>query len=422
VVQSTGGGGGQGSSGSSGSSGGSSGGQGGGGHSSAYTSSLTTGNGFDPWQELQAGLTTLVFGEPMLDANQGAQGPQSAPSSKAYSRGGKSLLIHPDAGLVVVSADPYTHGRVEKYLFELRRRGRRQVLLEAKIVEVTLGTDSQIGVDWNGLLTPGGASGWIGTDIRGSLQTGETLNDNVASASQGLAKLVIQNARVTATLSALAREGKLQVLSAPRISTLNNQKAILRVVREEAFFLQNSQVTPGGGFGAPIATVQITPVVVPVGIVLDIQPQIGDDGGITLAVNPSVSEIATVRSLTVNGGLGSGSGGASASLPVVDRRDLDAVVRMRSGETLVLAGIIRAKESEDDRGVPWLRKVPGLGQLFTKREKQKVHTELAIFITATLVEDPEQVSFQRESAESRLRSAGARLQPEPKKASSIKDP
>lgn len=423
VVQAAGqgGGGGGGASGGGGGTSGGGGGQGGG-HSSAYTSTLTTGNAFDPWQELQAGLTTLVFGEPSLDPSSSQGGQPTAPSSRAFARGGKSLLIQPDAGLVVVSADPYTQNRVEKYLAEIQRRNRRQVLLEARIVEVTLGNDSQIGVDWNGLLTPGGASGWIGTDVRGTFQTGDTLNDNVAAASQGLAKLVIQNARVTATLSALAREGRLQVLSSPRISTLNNQKAILRVVREEAFFLQNSQVTPGGSFGAPIATVQITPVVVPVGIVLDIQPQVGDDGAITLAVNPSVSEIVTVRSLTVNGGFSGGSGGASATLPVVDRRDLDTVVRMRTGETLVLAGIIRVKEAEDDRGVPWLRKIPGLGQLFSKREKQKVHTELAIFITPTLLEEPAQVALQRDRTEQRLRVSGVPLQPEPKQGSTIKDP
>jgi MSHA biogenesis protein MshL len=235
-----------------------------------------------------------------------------------------------------------------------------------------------------------------------------------------LAKLVVQNARLTATLSALAREGRLQVLSAPRISTLNNQKAILRVVREEAFFLQNSQTTGTGGLGGFSTTINITPMVVPVGIVLDILPQIGDDNFVTLAVNPSISEIVTVRSLVIQGT--GASGGASATLPVVDRRDLDAVVRLKSGETLVLAGIIRNKEGVDDRGVPWLRKIPFLGNLFTKKEKLKSHTELAIFITPTLVEDSEQMATQRDSSEKRLEKAGADLHPEPKPASSIKEP
>ncbi|OQA36716.1 MAG: Type II secretion system protein D precursor [Acidobacteria bacterium ADurb.Bin340] len=429
LIQATGGGGGgtSGGSGGGGMSGGMSGGSGmgagggQGGSSSSYTSTLTTSNGFDPWEELRAGLTTLIFGEAMGGeaASSAAQGQAGGPQPLSFAKDGRTLVIHPESGLVVVGAEPGTQKRVETYLEELRRRNSRQVLLEARIVEVTLGTDSQIGVDWNGLLREGGASGGQGTDWRGTLTTGET-NNPAVSASEGIMRLVVQNARLTATLSALAREGRLQVLSAPRLSTLNNQKAILRVVREEAFFLQNSQTTGTGGVGGFSTSVNITPMVVPVGIVLDILPQVSSDGTVTLAVNPSVSEIVTVRTLTIAGS--GASGGASASLPVVDRRDLDTVVRLRSGETLVLAGIIRAKASEDDRGVPWLRKVPFLGNLFSKREKAKTHTELAIFITPTLVEDSQQIREQQTRTEERLGQAGAELKPEPRAASTIKEP
>ena len=419
LIQSTGGG----SGGSSGGSGGDSGGGGaqGSGSSSAYTSSLNTGNGFDPWEEIRSGLTTLVFGESISgESSPAAGGGVAGPSSLSFARNGKTLMIHPDSGLVVVGADPGTQKRVESYLTELRRRNRRQVLLEARIVEVTLGNDSQIGVDWNGLLSAGAASGGTGTDIRGTFTTGGTNNMNLDAATEGLAKLVVQNARIAATLSALAREGRLQVLSSPRISTLNNQKAILRVVREEAFFLQNSQTTGTGGVGGFSTTINITPMVVPVGIVLDILPQIADDNTVTLSVNPSISEIVAIRSLVVQGQ--GNSGGASATMPVVDRRDLDAVVRLKSGETLVLAGIIRTKESVDDRGVPWIRKIPLLGNLFTKKEKSKTHTELAIFITPTLIDDSAQIAVQRDTSEKRLEKAGANLQPEAQTTSSIKEP
>ena len=420
LIQSTSGGSGGGQAGG-GSGSGSGGGQGSG-SSSAYTSTLKTGNGFDPWEEIRSGLTTLVFGEALgaeAATESGGEG-LKGPASLAFSRGGKTLMIHPDSGLVVVGADPGTQKRVESYLQELRRRNRRQVVLEARIVEVTLNNDSQIGVDWNSVLSKGAASGGSGTDILGSFATGATNNASVDASTQGLAKLVVQNARISATLSALASEGRLQVLSAPRISTLNNQKAILRVVREEAYFLQNSQTTGTGGVGGFSTTVNITPMVVPVGIVLDILPQISDDDTVTLAVNPSISEIVTVRSLVIQGA--GNSGGASATLPVVDRRDLDAVVRLKSGETLVLAGIIRSRDGVDDRGVPWIRKIPLLGNLFTKKEKAKSTTELAIFITPTLIEDSEQIAAQRESSEKRLEKAGANLHPEPKANSSIKEP
>jgi len=393
----------------------------GGGNTSAYTSSVTVGNGSDPWQELEMGLGTLVFGRPPENANQnpqsgsGSGGGIAGPSSRGYSQDGKSLVIHPDSGLIVLSADPATHQRVESYLKEIKRRNSRQVLLEARIVEVSLGKDSQIGVDWNAILQKGAIAGGAGTDIRGLFGSAVTADPT----SDGAARFIVRGASVQAALSALAHDGRLEVLSAPRISTLNNQKAILRVVREDAYFLQSSQVTPGGTSGN-IATVQITPMVVPVGIILDILPQIGEDGTITLAVNPSVSEVVAVRSFKVDGGGASNS--ASATLPVVDRRDLDTVVRIKSGETLVLAGIIRAKETFDDTGVPWVRKIPFLGSLFTKRDKVKSHTELAIFITPTLVEDSDQILTQRRTTETRLEKAGADLKPEPKKEVSLKEP
>lgn len=387
-------------SGSSGSSGGS-----GGTNSSAYTSSLKSASAYDPWQEIRTGLTTLVFGAPAAPATAAsAAGAVAAPTPESYAKDGKTLVIQPASGLVIVGADPTTQRRVEQYLDEFRRRASRQVLLEAKIVEVTLGADSQVGVDWSSILAKGAASGGTGTDVSTTFTTGTTLNTNVA-ASQGLFQFVVQNARLSATLSALATDGKLNVLSSPRISTLNNEKAILRVVREEAYFLQNTQIVPSGLGTPPIVTTTITPLIVPVGIILDIQPQIGDDGEITLSVNPSVSEVVGVNSLTLPQ--------ASATLPVVDRRDLDTVVKLRSGQTLVLAGIIKTRENNTDRGVPWLRRIPLLGNLFTKKEKSKTHTELAIFITPTLIENPDQMTQIRSGMEQRLKDSGADLDPKP---------
>ena len=383
------------------------------GQHSAYTSSLASGSSSDPWAELQGGLTTIIFGEPLESgAPSSGSGAPQGPTSHAFSRDGKILLIQPHAGMVALTADPYTQRRVEAYLTEARRRYRRQVLLEARIVEVTLGKDSQIGMDWNRAFLLSGTMaglGASGTTAGATFLSGQTLNSNVTK-DNGLFQLVVDNQRVNAVLSALASDNKLQVLSSPRISTLNNQKAILRVVREEAYFLQTSQATPSGGLGGAIITTNITPLVVPVGIVLDILPQVGDDGFITLAVNPSVSEVVTVRSLTVES---AGGGGASATLPVVDRRDLDTVVRMRTGETLVLAGIIKAKEGEDDRGIPFLKNLPWIGNLFTKKEKSKLRTELAIFITPTLIESPEQVQTLQKSTEESLGKNGSTLTARP---------
>jgi len=400
-------GGGSGSGGGQGSSGGS-------GASSAYLSSLTTGNGTDAWAELQVGLKALIFGDAPPEAQSSHDAGAAAaglggPTSVAYHQGARSLIINPGSGVVAVAADPGIQQKVVRFLDETQRRSRRQVLLEARIVEVTLDRDSQMGVDWNSMLSPQGAS----PVFNGAFATGATGNAAVGSA-QGLFTLSVANARVSATLTALARDKRLKVLSSPRLTALNNQKAILRVVQEKAYFLSTSQTSGAGSLAGATTTVNVTPVVVPVGIVLDIQPQIADDGSITLAVNPSVSEVADVASFTTPG--------ASASLPEVDRRDLDTVVRIQSGETLVLAGIIKTSESADNRGVPWLSRVPVLGALFRKDEKSRTRTELAIFITPTLMDDPRQLESQREAAEQRLKDAGGDPKPPAKDVRPLSEP
>jgi general secretion pathway protein D len=128
-------------------------------------------------------------------------------------------------------------------------------------------------------------------------------------------------------------------------------------------------------------------------------------------VNPSISEVAQERTFTQpnpGGGLG---GATTTTLPVVDRRDLDTVVRIRSGETLVLAGIIRTRETVNNAGVPWLRQVPLLGSLFSRKTRSLARTELAIFISPTLMEDSSQIGTARDNTERRLDSAGAPVRP-----------
>jgi len=177
-------------------------------------------------------------------------------------------------------------------------------------------------------------------------------------------------------------------------------------VQEQAYFLTSSTTSGAGSLAGATTSVNITPLVVPVGIVLDIQPQIGDDGSITLAVNPSVSSVVSISTDTIYA-QGSATPLASANLPVVNRRDLDTVVRIQSGETLVLAGIIQNSESVDHSGVPWLKDIPFIGSLFKKDEKSKSRTELAIFITPTLLEDSQEIAANRAEAEKRLKDVGA---------------
>ena len=368
-------------------------------NSSAYTSTVQVGVGNDPWAELENGLMLLIFGK-TADRPTASSANSNLPASRGYSGDGKSVLIQPGSGVVMVQGGPAIQKRVEAFLKETQQRSQRQVQLEARIVEVQLGNDSQMGVNWNNLLST--------SQTRSSFATGATTNPNLPP-NAGLLTLVAQAGRVQAVLTALASDNRIKVLSSPRLSTLNNQKAILRVVTEQPFFTLTGQITPGGTGSAPIVTQSVETTIVPSGIILDIQPQIGDDGYITLAVNPSVSTVVstTLEPAVLN------TNQPAGSAPVVNRRDLDAIVRVKSGETLVLAGIIQTNENDTNRGVPWLRNVPILGKLFAKDEKSKSRSELAIFITPTLMEDSDQISIANMESQRRLKEAEAPLNPPP---------
>jgi type II secretory pathway component GspD/PulD (secretin) len=220
-----------------------------------------------------------------------------------------------------------------------------------------------------------------------SLNTGNVTNQNV-NPSMGQAQYSISNGRVGAVIDALSRQGQLRVLSSPHISTMNNQKAVIRVVREEVFFTQTSLVSQS--VGPTVTSENVQNQIVPIGVVLDIIPQIASDGEITLSINPSISELVEVRTFSSNGG------NAVSTQPVIDRRDLDTVAKVHTGETILIAGILKERKSEDQRGFPLLMHIPLLGNAFRRTEESTARTELVIFITPTLIDKKSMAAITEE--------------------------
>jgi type II secretory pathway component GspD/PulD (secretin) len=188
----------------------------------------------------------------------------------------------------------------------------------------------------------------------------------------------------------VARDHDVRVVSSPRITTLNNQKAIVRVVTEEVFF--EAQVEPvivtNQGVTQPV--VNYTPRVIPVGVVLDVTPQVGGDGIITLNVHPTISNILRIEE----------SPNEDTS-PVISVRELDTVGKVQNGETLVIAGLLREGTIETSSGVPLLKDVPLLGMLFGKHSRQKVDIELVMMLTPVIL-NPENTRQIARDAEKRL--------------------
>jgi MSHA type pilus biogenesis protein MshL len=352
--------------------------------STAYTSAI--------WMDLRLGLESLIFQG--LDARASNRPEESGPITSAHQdAAGRRLLINPQAGVIMIHAETDALEEAARYIEAVENSAQRQVLIEARVVEVTLSKDHQLGVNWSAILNPTSKFSGLLSNSLGvtkpsiSLNTGNVTNQNV-NPSMGQAQYSISNGRVGAVIDALSRQGQLRVLSSPHISTMNNQKAVIRVVREEVFFTQTSLVSQS--VGPTVTSENVQNQIVPIGVVLDIIPQIASDGEITLSINPSISELVEVRTFSSNGG------NAVSTQPVIDRRDLDTVAKVHTGETILIAGILKERKSEDQRGFPLLMHIPLLGNAFRRTEESTARTELVIFITPTLIDKKSMAAITEE--------------------------
>jgi MSHA biogenesis protein MshL len=274
-------------------------------------------------------------------------------------RDGRILVINSMAGVIQVTAEWRRVRNVEGLLERMTESLKRQVAIEVKILEVTLSETDRSGIDWSSI---------TGGDVDASLSTVEGLNNPAFS-------FVINGDRLTGLLEAISVQGTVKEVSTPRITTLNNQKAIVRVVTEEVFFVAQVEpalVTNGPGTN-PV--VEYQPQMIPVGLVLDVTPQIGQDSVITLNVHPTISNIVG-EEISPNGDMA----------PVISVRELDTVGRISNGKTLVIAGLISEGFRDKSSGVPLLKDIPLLGYLFKRSIREKTSTELVMLLTPVILD------------------------------------
>ncbi len=377
-----GGGGGSGSTGGAtggGTSGGSSGGSGGGGGQNQSSNEITTEYENSIWNTFIDSLKVLVFGSMQIETgtDSGAGGSSEKIKSFAYAdESGKKLLISPETGIVVVTAYENEVDKVAEFIEKYEGSSQRQVWIEARIIEVNLDKAYQMGIDWGAVTDTESYHGVLGSKrsllMPGLAFTpGNVETQSLGESNAGAFQFAVSNNLIDVMLDAISRQGNLKVLASPRISTLNNEKAVIRVVREEAFFNLQTQISQGIGGNVAAPTINVS--VIPVGIIMDIVPQISGDGEILLSVNPDISELLEVRRFEVEGAL--------ATQPVIDRRSIDTTAKLKHGQSLVIAGIIKERKNQVLKGVPFLHKLPLLGNLFRRTEQQLSKTELVIFIT-----------------------------------------
>lgn len=320
-------------------------------------------------------------------------GMSSSLNSMVGKENGKEVVINPQSGLVFVRAMPSEMREVEAYLKKTERVVGRQVMLEAKIIEVVLTQGAQAGINWAALDGAGKHQFSVGgnlTQIDGatrSLVSGTTLGGGsglLSASGGGVMNMAFSNGNFAALMSFLETQGDIHVLSTPRVATLNNQKAVLKVGTDE-FFVTNvstTTTTTGTGAGTTTPTINVQPFFS--GIALDVTPQIDEAGLVTLHVHPSVSEVSEKAKNINLGALG------NYSLPLASSNinEADSMVRVNDGQIVAIGGLMRSASVNSDSKVPGLGDVPAAGSLFKQTSKSARKSELVILIKPTVISAP----------------------------------
>ncbi len=312
---------------------------------------------------------------------------QQAVSRLIGSGDGQSVVVTPQASVITVRAYPDEIREVRQFLGVSQQRMQRQVILETKILEVTLSDGYQQGINWSKMFTSSGgtqyqiSSGAITKDDNGNILT-QTLPglSSIGSLLGGQSNMVVSGGSFEAVLSFMSTQGDLNVLSSPRVTAANNQKAVIKVGSDEYYVTAMSSVAGSGDSANVAPEVTLTPFFS--GISLDVTPQIDDDGNVFLHVHPAVIEVETdVKNLKLGGNF------SDVSLPLAKSsiRESDSVIRARDGDVVVIGGLMKSNTIDRVSKVPFLGDIPALGHLFRNTNKLTQKTELVILLKPTVV-------------------------------------
>jgi MSHA biogenesis protein MshL len=315
----------------------------------------------------------------------------TAAKPAAGTAGGASsgVIGNRESGVLVVRATSHQHERVQEFLDSVLANVRRQVLIEATVAEVQLNNEYQRGIDWQRLRTgatttgrPGFGTGQSGVEFN-QLSTGTPASISTTAFLLGGA-VVSQNLNVAIKL--LESFGDVRVLSSPKISVLNNQTALLRVTRDIVYFTvtpSSTPVTVTGGAGGIVVppSFTTTPNVAAEGFMMSVLPQINDADTIMINVRP------TIRRKVDDANDPNPALLSPNLIPVFETREFDSLLRIQSGQTAVLGGLMQDSVENVEDTIPLINRIPFFGKLFAQERKVTRKTELVIFLRATVIRD-----------------------------------
>jgi MSHA biogenesis protein MshL len=280
------------------------------------------------------------------------------------------IIFNKMAGIVFVTDYPRNLDQIGFFLETIQNAVHRQVVIEAKVIEVRLDDTSQFGVNWTAV-------------------AGKALKLEQPFASTGGFQITFTSGEMNAIINALATESNVNVLSSPTIATLNNQPAIIRVGTQDIFFTTTTQVDPRTG---TIVQTAITPSSITEGIVLDVTPQISEDGIIIMNIHPTVTERT-----------GQATSPRGDTVPIVDVRETDTVVRVKEGGTVLIGGLISDRHIESANKVPVLGNLPLVGGFFRNTSKENRRSDLVILLTPKIVDVQNTMDYTRDRIENQDR-------------------
>jgi len=324
------------------------------GSSEVVGSRVTTQNNSELWSELRLAINSIIGSDE-----------------------GRNVVVMEQAGVIVVRAMSNEIASVANFLAMSELSLQRQVILEAKILEVALNQSFQSGIDWSELGQINGADG-------GSVDFGlDGPRIQNADGLGGVFGVGLELTDFSAIMELLETQGIVKVLSSPRIATVNNQKAVIKVGTDEFFVTNVTSTTTTGTSTTTTPSVTLTPFFS--GIALDVTPQISHSGDVILHIHPTVSEVTDQTKLVT-------IGDDTVNLPLAlsTIRESDSVVRAKNNQVIVIGGLMKSSGQNQTSGAPGIGRVPGLGFGFSQKRKSSVQSELVILVKPIVLDEQEQ--------------------------------
>ncbi|MDX1452178.1 MAG: pilus (MSHA type) biogenesis protein MshL [Oleiphilaceae bacterium] len=303
------------------------------------------------------------------------QGLEEALKLIVGNKDGRSVVLTPAAGVAVVRANPEELAAVTDYLQSAELIMKRQVILEAKILEVELSEGYQQGIDWSFAE----AGQFRDGSPRRSIDLVQSARNVSAGDVGGVFASAVSLGNFNTAIELLGTQGNVQVLSSPRIATVNNQKAVIKVGSDE-YFVTDIDFESDNDTDSSSTDIELTPFFS--GIALDVTPQISDEGKIILHVHPTISKVDDQQKLIV-------VGGREIDLPLAlsTIRESDSVITAENGQIVVIGGLIQSRNEDSNSSVPFFGDLPLIGELFKQKAKAREKTELVILLRPTLTDN-----------------------------------